>query len=113
MSLIELVFQFLDFVSKSLLEVPLSLTIGSAIIVTFVWFFNEVAGRVLLWRAAIVTVWTMIGLNEIIPLRTLGKAEMWSIVLLVAALGVVLTRLSRRRFFKKKCPHCGAELARV
>lgn len=113
MSPIELVFQFFDFVFRSLLEVLLSLAIGSAIIVTFICLFTEIAGRILLWRAAIVTVWGIVGLNEVIPLRTLEKAEMWSIVLLVVTLGVIITRLSRRRFFKKKCPYCGAELAHV
>jgi hypothetical protein len=123
MSLVGFLFDFLSFVAKALYEVPLEVSIGTAVLLTFIWLTNEIFGRVGLWRVVLVTVWGLVLIDAfVVPVSTLAKEQVWLVVLFI---GVVVTgverelagkvrlktRLLRKYAAKKACPHCGAEIS--
>lgn len=101
---------FVQFFIDSLLQVPLSITLGTAAIVTFIWLSNEIASQLMIWRALLVTIWGIIGLDNVYPIRTLGAAEIWLVVLAIGFTAMLLARLTRRRHIRRACPTCGTEL---
>ncbi len=101
---------FVQFFIDSLLQVPLSITFGTAVIVTFIWLFNEIASQLMIWRALLVTVWGIIGLDNVYPIRTMGAVEIWLVVLAIGFTAMLLARLTRRKRIRPICPACGTEL---
>jgi hypothetical protein len=108
---IEEVFQFLYnfgvFVYSFLSTVPLSVSLGSAVLVTFVWLLNEVTGLLLFWRAVVVTVWGFLVVNVFIPIEHLAPGQLWACLILVIGVGIIATRLTKMKHRKLKCPKCG------
>ena len=108
---IEEVFQFLYnfgvYVYSFLSTVPLSVSLGSAVLVTFVWLLNEVTGLLLFWRAVVVTVWGFLLVDVFIPIGDLAPGQLWAFLILVIGVGIIVTRLTKMKRRKLKCPKCG------
>jgi hypothetical protein len=119
-------FDFLTFLANALYEVPLEVSIGSAMLLTFFWLTNELFGRMSLWRVVLVTVWGLVFVDTFLaPVSTMSKEQVWFIALLIGTFMTVLERelprnlglKLRRRLRRSKggpagetCPHCGREL---
>jgi uncharacterized protein YhhL (DUF1145 family) len=114
---IEEAFQFLYnfglYIYTFLSMVPLSVSLGSAVLVTFAWLLNEVTGLLLFWRAAVVTVWAFLAVNLFIPIGHLTLGQLWACLLLVIGLGVIVTRLTKMKRRKIRCPRCGTLVGTV
>jgi hypothetical protein len=114
-SLVKYVFDFLYFIGKALYDVPVEISIGSAIILTFIWLANEIFGRLSLWRTVLVTVWALVLVDLFLtPLKNVGKEHVWLLVLVVGATTAIVERkmpygLKKRKVHVMRCPHCGAE----
>jgi hypothetical protein len=122
-------FDFLTFLANALYEVPLEVSIGSAMLLTFFWLTNELFGRMSLWRVVLVTIWGLVFVDTFLaPVSTMSKEQVWFIALLIGTFMTVLERelprnlglklrLRLRRSkggpAKKTCPHCGRELPEV
>jgi hypothetical protein len=106
---------FLYFVAKALYDVPLEISIGTAIILTFIWLTNEIFGRLSLWRTALITVWALVLVDLFLtPLKPLGAEYLWLLVLVVGVTTAIAERklrhsLKSRKTHVLKCPHCGTE----
>jgi hypothetical protein len=104
---------FFNFLVRSLSEVPLEISIGSAVLLTFIWLANEIFGRLSLWRIVLITVWGMVLLDFYTPVRNLGKEQLWLVVLLVGVGVTIIDRLLHSVIGKVTmmiCPHCGQEV---
>jgi hypothetical protein len=122
-------FDFLKFLANALYEVPLEISIGSAMLLTFIWLANELFGRMSLWRVLLVTIWGLVFVDAFLaPVSTMSKEQVWFIALLIGAFMIVLERelrgnvgaklRSRLRRSKggrprRTCPHCGRELPEI
>lgn len=108
---IEEVFQFLYnfgvFVYSFLSTVPSSVSLGSAVLVTFVWLLNEVTGLLLFWRGVVVTVWGFLVVDSFIPIGDLTPGQLWACLIIVIGVGLIVTRLTKMKRRKLKCPKCG------
>jgi hypothetical protein len=106
---------FLYFVAKALYDVPLEISIGTAIILTFIWLTNEIFGRLSLWRTVLITVWALVFVDLFLtPLNHLGEEYLWLLVLVVGATTAIVERklrhgLEKRKVHVVRCPHCGAD----
>jgi hypothetical protein len=112
-SALGLLTEFLSFLLKSLSEVPLEVSIGSAVVLTFIWIANEIFGRLSLWRTVLMTVWGLIGFNYLAPVQDLSKEEIWLVVLVMGVIMTIVGRTVQGKLAKRKrqlCPHCGAEI---
>jgi len=113
---IEEVFQFLYnfgvFIYTFVSTVPLSVSLGSAVLVTFIWLLNEATGLILFWRAAVVTVWGLLVVDAFIPIRDLPPQQLWGYLILVIGIGIIVTRLTKVRGRKLRCPKCGTVIRR-
>jgi hypothetical protein len=58
---------FFNFLLRSLSEVPLEVSIGSAMLLTFIWLMNEIFGRLSLWRIVLITIWGLVLLDFYTP----------------------------------------------
>jgi hypothetical protein len=119
-------FDFLTFLANALYEVPLEVSIGSAMLLTFIWLTNELFGRMSLWRIVLVTVWGLVFVDTFLaPVSTMSKEQVWFIALLIGTFMTVLERelpgnlglrlrqrlrRARGRPPRSTCPHCGREL---
>jgi hypothetical protein len=108
---IEEVFQFLYnfgvYVYSFLSTVPLSVSLGSAVLVTFIWLLNEVTGLLLFWRAVVVTVWGFLLVDAFIPIGQLSPGQLWACLILVIGVSIIASRLTKMKRRKLKCPKCG------
>jgi hypothetical protein len=112
-SVLGILSEFLGFLFKSLSEVPLEISIGSAVVLTFIWIANEIFGRLSLWRTVLVTVWGLIGFNYFAPVQDLSKEQIWLAILVIGAVTTIVGRAVHSRLAKRKrqlCSHCGAEI---
>jgi hypothetical protein len=120
------ILDFLAFLANALYEVPLEVSIGSAVLLTFIWLTNELFGRLSLWRIVLVTIWGLVFVDTFVaPVSTMSKEQVWFIVLLIGTFMTVLERelprdLRTKLRLKLKrskggpagraCPHCGKDL---
>jgi hypothetical protein len=120
------ILDFLAFLANALYEVPLEVSIGSAVLLTFIWLTNELFGRLSLWRIVLVTIWGLVFVDRFVaPVSTMSKEQVWFIVLLIGTFMTVLERelprdLRTRLRLKlrrskggpagRTCPHCGKDL---
>jgi hypothetical protein len=120
------ILDFLAFLANALYEVPLEVSIGSAVLLTFIWLTNELFGRLSLWRIVLVTIWGLVFVDRFVaPVSTMSKEQVWFIVLLIGTFMTVLERelprdLRTKLRLKLKrskggpagraCPHCGKDL---
>jgi hypothetical protein len=108
---IEEVFQFLYnfgvYIYSFLSTVPLSISLGSAVLVTFAWLLNEVTGLLLFWRGAVVTVWGFLVIDAFFPIGHLTTSQLWACLILVIGLGIIVTRLTKTKRRRLECPKCG------
>jgi uncharacterized membrane protein (DUF373 family) len=114
-TLVKYVFDFLYFIGKALYDVPVEISIGSAIILTFIWLANEIFGRLSLWRTLLVTVWALVLVDLFLTLlKYLREEHVWLLVLVVGATTTIVERelrhgLKKRKAHVVRCPHCGTE----
>lgn len=112
--LVKYIVDFFYFIAKALYDVPLEISIGTAIILTFVWLTNEIFGRLSLWRNVLVTVWILVLIDLFLtPLKGLGTEHVWLLVIIVAVTTVMLERkvatIRKGKMPIAKCPRCGLE----
>lgn len=105
--LFQFLFDFGMYVYNFLSTVPLSISLGSAILVTFIWLLNEVTGLILFWRAAVITIWVFLILDLLIPIGELTSGQLWAGLVIVIGASIIVSRLTRMRHRKIKCPKCG------
>jgi hypothetical protein len=125
-AVVSALFDFSKFLANALYEVPLEVSIGSAMLLTFIWLTNELFGRMSLWRIVLVTVWGLVFVDAfLVPVNTMSKEQVWFIALLIGTFMTVLerelprnlglrfrqwVRRTRGRPPRSTCPHCGREL---
>jgi hypothetical protein len=112
-ALFAVAYEFVNFLIRTLIEVPLAVTVGSATILTFIWLINEIFTKIALWRIVLVTIWSLVALQAwFAPVQNLGKEQLWFVVVMIG-IGVAIVdrgighRIRIRFAGKKACPHCG------
>jgi hypothetical protein len=89
----------------------LSISLGSALLVTFIWLLNEVTSLLLFWRAVAITVWGLLIANLFVPVTDLPSAQLWAYLLIVIAASIIVSRLTKMKRRKIRCPRCGTLVA--
>jgi len=110
----QILYDFGVYIYNFLATVPLSISLGSASLVTFIWLLNEITSLFVFWRAAAITVWGFLAASFFIPVGHLTSTELWMYLIIVAAASIIvshLTKMKRRR--KIKCPRCGTLMVAV
>jgi len=113
-SLIKLVGDFLDFFLRSVSDVPLEISVGSATILTFIWVVHEIFGHLSFLRIVCFTIWGLVLLDFYTPVESLGREQVWFVVLVVGLAITVVEFTIEKKLSKgkiKKCPHCGGEIS--
>jgi hypothetical protein len=113
-SLVKHIVDFFYFMGKALYDVPLEISIGSAIILTFIWLMNEIFGRLSLWRNVLVSVWALVLIDLFLtPLKGLGTEHVWFLVIIVGTTTVIVGRklaaIRKGKTPVAKCPRWGLE----
>lgn len=109
----QVLYDFGVYVYSFLSTVPLSISLGSAFLVTFIWLLNEMTSLFLFWRAVAITVWGFLAVSFFIPVAHLTSAELWAYLIIVIAASIIVSRLTKMKRRKIKCPRCGTLVARV
>jgi hypothetical protein len=125
-AIVSTLLDFMTFLANALYDVPLEISIGSAMLLTFIWLPNELFGRLSLWRIVLVTIWGLVFVDTFLaPVSTMSKEQVWFIALLIGTFMAVLEReLPRNLGFRlrqklrrskgdaarRTCPHCRREL---
>jgi hypothetical protein len=113
-SVLGLLGNFLSFLYESLVAVPLELSIGGVVLLTFFWAVNEIFGRLYVWRSILMTVWGLLIFDYFVPMRDMSRGEIWLVVLAMGTITMIAGRKIHRVMDKNKiqlCPHCGAQIA--
>ncbi len=107
---------FFEYVLKSIYAVPIEISVGSAILVTFITVLDEIFGRLSLWRLLLVTIWGIVLLDFFIPLGQIVREQVWLVVVVVGCVVGIVERIRSRLndVLEKRnimeCPHCGHEV---
>ena len=109
----QVLYDFAVYIYSFFATVPLSISLGSALLVTLIWLLNEMTSLFLFWRAAAITVWGFLAVSFFIPVAHLTSAELWAYLIIVIAASIMVSRLTRMKRRKIKCPRCGTLVARV
>jgi hypothetical protein len=107
----EVLYDFALYIYNFLTTVPLSISLGSALLVTFIWLLNEVTSLFLFWRAVAITVWGLLIVDYFVPVTHLTSGQLWAYLLIVIATSILASRLTRMKRRKIKCPRCGTLVA--
>jgi hypothetical protein len=109
----QVLYDFAAFIYNFLSTVPLSISLGSALLVTFIWLLNEVTSLLLFWRAVAITVWGLLAVSYFIPTAHLTSGELWAYLIIVIAASIIVSRLTKMKRRKIRCPRCGTLVATV
>jgi hypothetical protein len=109
--IIQALYDFGLYIYNFLSTVPLSISLGSALLVTLIWLLNELTSLLLFWRAVAITVWILLVVDLFIPVVHLTSGELWAYLIIVIAASIIVSRLTRMRHRKTKCPRCGTLVA--
>jgi len=107
----QILYDFAVYIYSFLTTVPLSISLGSALLVTFIWLLNEVTSLLLFWRAVAITVWGLLTVDLFVPVAHLTSAELWAYLIIVIAASIIVSRLTKMKRRKIKCPRCGTLVA--
>jgi hypothetical protein len=107
----QILYDFALYIYNFLAAVPLSISLGSALLVTFIWLLNELTSLLLFWRAVAITVWGLLIADFFVPVTDLTSAQLWAYLLIVIAASIIVSRLTKMKRRKIRCPRCGTLVA--
>jgi hypothetical protein len=110
-SVFQIFYDFALYIYNFLTTVPLSISLGSALLVTFIWLLNEMTSLLLFWRAVAITVWGLLIADLFVPVADLPSAQLWAYLLIVIAASIIVSRFTKMKRRKVRCPKCGTLVA--
>ena len=98
---------FFNFIIQSFAEMPLSVSLASAITLSFLWLIEEIEGSLRLIQTLAIAMWCLVIAKFVLAFEAIGQYEIWALVILVILLNVIWITVKRRGKKKFECKKCG------
>lgn len=98
---------FYNFIAQSLTELPLSVSLASAITLTFLSLIEEIEGSLRLIQTLTIAMWCLVIAKFFISFETMGQYEIWALIFLFIFLNIAWIAVKRKGRKKYECRKCG------
>lgn len=98
---------FYNFIAQTLTELPLSISLASAITLTFLWLIEEIEGSLRLIQTLTIAMWCLVVAKFFISFETMEQYEIWALIFLFIFLNIAWITIKRKGRKKIECRKCG------